>query len=84
MTLSTYNFLWGILKLLIKEDLLPYLSEAKEVHSQLDALLDLLSEKKVKKINIDLMKGMEFQKIHDPMEPLFGYMEQVLVSLLQL
>ena len=32
---------------LIKEDLLPDLNEAKEVHAQLDALLDLLSEKKV-------------------------------------
>ena len=35
---------------LIKEDLLPDLNEAKEVHAQLDALLDLLSEKKVNKI----------------------------------
>ena len=35
---------------LIKEDLLPDLSEAKQVHAQLDALLDLLSEKRVKKI----------------------------------
>ena len=38
-------------QMLIKEDLLPDLNEAKEVHAQLDALLDLLSEKKVKKIN---------------------------------
>ena len=35
---------------LIKEDLLPDLSEAKQVHAQLDALLNLLSEKTVKKI----------------------------------
>ena len=38
-------------QMLIKEDLLPDLSEAKEVHAQLDALLDLLSDKKVKKLN---------------------------------
>ena len=37
-------------QMLIKEDLLPELSEAKEVLAQLDALLDLLSEKKVTKI----------------------------------
>ena len=37
-------------QMLIKEDLLPDLSEAKQVHAQLDALLDLLSEKKVNKI----------------------------------
>jgi len=37
-------------QMLIKEDLLPDLSEAKEVHAQLDALLDLLSEKKLKNI----------------------------------
>ena len=36
--------------MLIKEDLLPDLDEAKEVHAQLDALLGLLSEKKVNKI----------------------------------
>ena len=36
-------------QMLIKEDLLPDLSEAREVHAQLDALLDLLSEKKVNK-----------------------------------
>ena len=35
---------------LIKDDLLPDLNEAKEVQSQLDALLDLLSDKRVKKI----------------------------------
>ena len=38
-------------QMLIKDDLLPDLNEAKEVHSQLDALLDLVSEKKLKKMN---------------------------------
>ena len=37
-------------QMLIKEDLMPDLNEAKEVIAQLDALLDLLSEKKVTKI----------------------------------
>ena len=37
-------------QMLIKDDLLPDLSEAKEVHAQLDALLELLSDKKAKKI----------------------------------
>ena len=37
-------------QMLIKDDLLPDLSEAKEVHAQLDALLDLLSDKKLKEI----------------------------------
>ena len=37
-------------QMLIKDDLLPDLNEAKEVHAQLDALLDLLSEKKIQKI----------------------------------
>ena len=37
-------------QMLIKEDLLPDLCEAKEVLAQLDALLDLLSEKRVTKI----------------------------------
>ena len=37
-------------QMLIKDDLLPDLSDAKEVHAQLDALLDLLSDKKLKKI----------------------------------
>ena len=36
---------------LIKDDLLPDLGEAKEVHAQLDALLGLLTDKRVKKIN---------------------------------
>ena len=37
-------------QMLIKEDLMPDLNEAKEVHAQLDALLNLLSEKRLKKI----------------------------------
>ena len=37
-------------QMLIKEDLLPDLNDAKEVHAQLDALLNLLSDKSVKKI----------------------------------
>ena len=37
-------------QMLIKEDLLPDPNEAKEVHAQLDALLELLSEKKIKNI----------------------------------
>ena len=37
-------------QMLIKEDLLPDVNEAKEVHAQLDALLDLLSEKRIRKI----------------------------------
>ena len=37
-------------QMLIKDDLLPDLNEAKEIHAQLDALLELLSDKKVKKI----------------------------------
>ena len=37
-------------QMLIKEDLLPDLNEAKEVLAQLDALLDLLSEKRVTRI----------------------------------
>ena len=37
-------------QMLLKEDLLPDLSEAKEVHAQLDALLELLTEKRVKNI----------------------------------
>ena len=52
-------------QMLIKEDLLPDLNEAKEVLAQLDALLDLLSEKRVTKIkshfwkiafNLDILK----------------------------
>ena len=37
-------------QMLIKEDLLPDLNEAKEVHAQLNALFDLLSEKRINKI----------------------------------
>ena len=37
-------------QMLIKEDLMPDLNEAKEVHAQLDALLNLLSEKRVLKV----------------------------------
>ena len=34
-------------QMLIKEDLMPDINEAKEVHAQLDALLALLLEQKV-------------------------------------
>ena len=37
-------------QMLIKEDLMPDINEAKEVHAQLDALLKLLLEKKVNKV----------------------------------
>jgi hypothetical protein len=37
-------------QMLIKDDLLPDINEAKEVHAQLDALLELLSDKRAKKI----------------------------------
>ena len=36
-------------QMLIKDDLLPDINEAKEVQAQLDALFELLSEKKTKK-----------------------------------
>ena len=36
-------------QMLIKDDLLPDISAAKEVHAQLDALHDLLSDKRKKK-----------------------------------
>ena len=36
--------------MLVKEDLLPDLNEAKEVHAQLDALYELLAEKRIRKI----------------------------------
>ena len=42
-------------QILIKEDLLPDLSEAKEVHAQLGALYELLSDKRKKKV------GNEFE-----------------------
>ena len=35
-------------QMLIKDDLMPDISEAKEVHAQLDALLELLSDNRVK------------------------------------
>ena len=35
-------------QMLIKDDLLPDLSEAKEVHAQLDALYELLADKRKK------------------------------------
>tara|TARA_B100000886_G_scaffold249208_1_gene175572 strand:+ start:454 stop:669 length:216 start_codon:yes stop_codon:yes gene_type:complete len=38
-------------QMLIKEDLLPDLNEAKEVHAQLDALYELLTKKGIKKMN---------------------------------
>ena len=37
-------------QMLIKDDLLPDPNEAKELHAQLDALLELLSDKKAKKV----------------------------------
>ena len=37
-------------QMLIKDDLLPDLNEAKEVYAQLDALFELLSDKRAKKI----------------------------------
>ena len=38
-------------QMLLKEDLLPDPCEAREVHAQLDALHQLLSEKNKKKVN---------------------------------
>mgnify|MGYP001215622261 FL=1 len=37
-------------QMLIKDDLMPDLSEAKELHAQLNALLDLVLDKRVKNI----------------------------------
>ena len=37
-------------QMLIKDDLLPDPNEAKEVHAQLDALLNLLSDKGLKQV----------------------------------
>ena len=37
-------------QMLLKDDLLPDLNEAKEVHAQLDALYEILSDKRRKKI----------------------------------
>ena len=38
-------------QMLMRDNLLPDLSEAKEVHAQLDALYELLSDKRKKKVN---------------------------------
>ena len=40
-------------QMLINDDLLPDLSEAKEVHAQLDALYELLSDRRKKKVKND-------------------------------
>ena len=40
-------------QMLIKEDLLPDLSEVKEVHAQLEALHELLSDNRKKKVKND-------------------------------
>jgi hypothetical protein len=37
-------------QMLIRDNLLPDISEAKEVHAQLDALYELLSDKRKKKV----------------------------------
>ena len=37
-------------QMLIKDDLLPDLGEAKEVHAQLDALYELVSDRRKKKV----------------------------------
>ena len=37
-------------QMLIKDDLIPDLNEAKEVHAQLDALYELLADKRKKKV----------------------------------
>ena len=37
-------------QMLIKDDLLPDLNEAREVHAQLDALYELLSDKRKTKV----------------------------------
>ena len=37
-------------QMLIRDNLLPDLSEAKEVHAQLDALYELISDKRKKKV----------------------------------
>ena len=37
-------------QMLIKDDLLPDINEAKEVHAQLDALYELLADKRKKKV----------------------------------
>ena len=40
-------------QMLIKDDLLPDISEAKEVYSQLDALYELLSDKRRKNVKTE-------------------------------
>ena len=55
MSLTTYNFLWGMIKFI-----LPNYLERRQ--------------KKERKIYIELMKDLEFQKIIDHMELLYGYM----------
>ena len=50
-------------QMLIKEDLLPDLNDAKEVHAQLDALLELLSEKRAKKIKTNFETFNSFGNI---------------------
>ena len=40
-------------QMLIKDDLLPDISEAKEVYSQLDALYELLSDKRKKNVKTE-------------------------------
>jgi len=52
-------------QMLIKEDLMPDLNEAKEVHAQLDALLNLLSEKRVKKIKSQFWNYCFLNKFKD-------------------
>ena len=42
-------------QMLIKDDLLPDLNEAKEVQAQLDALYELLAEKRKKKLEANLV-----------------------------
>ena len=43
-------------QMLIKDDLLPDISEAKEVYAQLDALFELLSDKRKKKVKNEFEK----------------------------
>ena len=43
-------------QMLIKDDLLPDLNEAKEVHAQLDALYKLLSDKRKTKLKREFEK----------------------------
>ncbi len=52
-------------QMLIKEDLMPDLNEAKEVHAQLDALLNLLSEKRVKNIKSQYWNYFLLNKFKD-------------------